>query len=232
MATIAPTERDVRGCDFKQKDASAWISFDPAMTGHRKDVRSAAAKSSAAARKATIAKKLALSTDCTSPTERTPRPSKKRRREQTDASPTSSSSSAPSRRQSEVSLASLASTNSPISSATSSPCFLQAPPLPMPSPWMLDSSPLAHSKPASLPSPSDSLHQVVLFLLGIETSLGHAGAREPTHFGASRLKSRTIGKVHDALATRQPGSSTLLAVALLAAWDLVRHSLSPPDEHS
>lgn len=216
---------------FQQKDASAWISFDPGWTGHRKDVRSAAAKSSAAARKATIARKLALNTDCSSnETQNASRRSKKRRRDQQEASPASASSSAKlySRRQSEISLSSLASAASPMSSGTTSPCLMQAPQTFEPSPlWSEpETSTPAPSTQSSPPDAPAALQRAVSLVLDINTGLfPELSRREPTPFGVSRVKSWSTNIVHDAIAAHRTDSGTLLAVALMAAWDLVSGSV-------
>ena len=213
--------------DFKQQDASAWISFDPELTGHRKDVRSAAAKSSAAARKATIARKLALNTDVPASRERdSARRSKKRSRTQQERSPTSASSCSStlqSRRQSEISLASLATVNSPTSSRTGSPGLMMSTPHPSASmSWEPDTPISAQTLSPSVSSEHVSLQKAVTFVLGVDTAFTQdATTKEPTHFGASRVKSRATSAIHDAVSARRPGSGTLLALALLAAWDLV-----------
>lgn len=229
MAEAGSDQHDTHGPGFKQQDASAWISFDPDLTGHRRDVRSAAARSSAAARKATIAKKIALNTGCTASRNQdaSKRP-RKRRREQQETSPASASSSTTphSRRQSEISLASLASTDSPISSGTDSPCFMQAPQMSAPMSWELDSSKVMQRSPLIRSPQHNVLQRVITFVLGIDNSLAtEPGVKEPTHFGASRVKSRAINSVHDAVGAHQAGSGTLLAVVLLAAWDLVSSSI-------
>lgn len=211
---------------FKQQDPSAWISFDPDLTGHRKDVRSAAAKSSAAARKATIARKLALNTDCSTSRERdSSRRSKKRSRTQSDRSPASASSSSStvqSRRPSEISLVSLGGVTSPVSSRTGSPGFMSAPQVAMPMSWEPETPVSAPTLSPSMPTEPNSLQRAVTFVLGIDAAFTQdTTMKEPTHFGASRIKSHAISTIHEAVAQRRPGSATLLAVALLAAWDLV-----------
>lgn len=228
MARSARDQDNAEGAAFKQQDASAWISFDPGLTGHRKDVRSAAAKSSAAARKATIARKLALNTDCTASRARdAARRSKKRRSENQDGSPASASSTATlhSRRQSEISLSSLAtaSTNSPTnSSRTGSPCVMQPPLASNPMSLDFDTPAFSQESPAPLGHQHTSLRRAVAYVLGMDESFAQDHAvKEPTQFGALRIKSMSINSIHDAVAACRMGSGPLLAVALLAAWDLV-----------
>lgn len=242
----APIDQsDSNRSTFQQKDASAWISFDPGWTGHRKDVRSAAAKSSAAARKATIARKLALNTDCsTAQAQDATRRSKKRRRDQQEASPASTSSTATlySRRQSEISLTSLASAASPMSSGTASPRLMPAAQKFGPSPLWSEPETLtpAPSTQSSPPTAHAALQRAVSLVLDIDYGLfPEVSSREPTPFGVSRVKSRSINLVHDAIAAHRTDSGTLLAVALMAAWDLVsatgpivRWKLTEDQKHS
>jgi len=235
MSSATPSPVDTEGDGFVQQNASAWIVFDPSQVGgHRRDVRSAAAKSSATARKATIARKLALNTDCSNDTDGTatssrpgPASKKRRRKDIEEQSPvrTAPPNTFGTRTQSEISLVSMTN-SSTLSSGSGSPC------------WELPQMPATASPPTSpvkmrpkqseppsaghVPLQNHEAWQAASFILGLDSSyFAKETSVGPTQFGASRVRTMTIDNIHSAISAGRTSKGMLLSIGLLAAWGRV-----------